>query len=133
MSTTAEAQTKVRDALDHARSAAQELHGALSDAVAMHSEAIKGNLEALPLKANTIADSIENSLDAQAATTKQAIREAVGYLKATAKYAAQALNSSGHEAERSIQRAIIDARASVQKISEAVAAKRTVESTKSHA
>ena len=50
MSATAEAHVNVKDALDHARAAAQELHGALSDAVAEHGEAITSDLEALPLR-----------------------------------------------------------------------------------
>ncbi len=130
MSTTAEAHAKVKDALCHARAAAQELHDALSDAVVKHGEVIRSDLEALPVKARAIADSIGSSLDAQATATKQTVGEAVTYLQATAGHAAQALNNSGHEAEHSFRHAILDARASVQKISEAVAAKRSAASTK---
>jgi hypothetical protein len=53
----------------------------------------------------------------------------VTYLEATATHAAEALKSSGHAAETSIQQAIADARASTQKISEGVAAKRSASST----
>jgi len=129
MSATAEAHTKVSDALDHARTAAQELHGALSDAVAEHGRAVEVDLEALPLKAEAIAKSIGTSLDAQAAATKQTVGEAVAYLEATAVHTTQALKRSGHAAEQSIREAIGDARAAVQKISEAVAAKRSAAST----
>ncbi len=129
MSATAEAHVNVKDALDHARAAAQELHGALSDAVAEHGEAITSDLEALPLKAEAIADSIRTSLDAQAAATKLNLGEAVAYLGATATHTTQALKCSGHAAEQSIRQAIGNARAAVQSISEAVAAKRSAAST----
>ena len=129
MSATAEAHTKVRDALDHARAAAQELHGALSDAVAERGRAMEGDLEALPVKAEAIAKSIGASLDARAAATRQAVGEAVAYLEATAVHTTQAIRRSGHAAEQSIREAVGDARAAVQKISEAVAAKRSAAST----
>jgi hypothetical protein len=132
MSTTANARPKtedshsrVKDALDDVRSAAQELHGALSDAVAKRGGAIKGDLESVPLKAKAIADSIGSSLVAQDAATKRSLGEAVTYLEATAAHAADALKNSGHAAVTSVQQAIADARASAQKISEAVAAKRS--------
>jgi hypothetical protein len=128
-STTAAPHTRVKDALDHARAAAQELHGALSDAAAKRGGAIKADLEAIPLKARAIADSLKASLDAQNAATKKSLREAVTYLEATATHAADALKSSGHAAETSVQQAIADARASAQKISEGVAAKRSASST----
>jgi hypothetical protein len=124
MSMSDDANVKVKDALDHARAAAQELHGALTDAVAKHGGAIKDDLEALPLKAKAISDSIGHSLDTQNVVTKQAVAEAVTYLDATAAHIAQALKSSGQAADGLIRSAIFDARASVQKISEAVAAKR---------
>ena len=62
-STTAAPHTRVKDALDHARAAAQELHGALSDAAAKRGGAIKADLEAIPHKARAIADSLKASLD----------------------------------------------------------------------
>ena len=129
MPTTAEAQTKIKDALDHGRAAAQELHGALSDAVGIGSKAMKSDLEALAHKATAIADSIGSSLEAQADATKTGIGEAVAYLQGAAQHTAQAVKSSGHDAERSIRQAIGDARAALQKISEAVAEKRSAAPT----
>jgi hypothetical protein len=130
MSNTAEAHSmagapKVKDALDHARAAAQELHGALSDAAAKRGGAIKGDLESIPIEARAIAESIGSSLGAQNAAAKHSLAEAATYLQATAAHATEALKSSGRAAETSIWNAITDARASVQKISEAVAAKRS--------
>ncbi|WP_298166433.1 hypothetical protein [Novosphingobium sp.] len=121
--------TKIKDALDHGRAAAQELHSALSDAVRNGGETIKGDLEGLVLEAKAIAVSMGGSLEAQSAAAKKAIDEAVVSLEATATHTAQATKSSGHDAERSIQQAISDARGAVQKISEAVAEKRSAAST----
>jgi hypothetical protein len=116
---------QVRDALDHARASAQELHGALTDAVTRHGGVIRDELAALPMKARAIADSLGHSLETQNVVTKQSIDEAVTYLDATQTHIAEALKSSGQAAESLIQRAIVDARESVQKISEAVAARRS--------
>ena len=96
MATQTEARTEVDAALDHARAAAQDLHAALTDAVAKQGGAIKTTMG-----------------------------EAVTYLEATATRIAEALQASGHAAEVAIQQAVVDARASVQSISEAVAALRS--------
>jgi len=138
MSMTAEPRLKsvapkptVKDALDHARAAAQELHGALSDAAAKRGGAIKADLEVIPAKARAIVESLGHSLVVQNAAAKKSLGEAVTYLEATGKHAGEALRSSGHAAENAVQRAISDARASVQKISEAVAARRAAAATPS--
>ena len=115
-----------KDALDHARAAAQELHGALSDAAAKRGGAIKADIEALPVKAEALATSIRTSVDAQNAATSKSLSLAVTYLGATGAHIAEALKGSGQAAANSIQRAIADARSSVQTITEAVAAKRAV-------
>ena len=120
---------RIKVALDHARAAAQELHGALSDAVAKRGGAIKGDLESVPLKAKAVVDSIGKSMSAQNAAAKQSLGEATNYPQATAAHATEALKSSGRAAETSIQKALTDARTSVQKISEAVAAKRSAAPT----
>ena len=61
MRTTTEADVKVKHALDHARSAAQVLHGAPSDAAAQHGVIIRNDLDALILKAKAIAASPNRS------------------------------------------------------------------------
>ena len=125
MSHTAESPTRVKDALDNARVAAQDLHRALSDAAGKSGGAVRADLEAVPPKVKAIAASIAASLDAQNAAAKTSLGEAATYLEATGAHIADALNSSGHAALTSIQHAVADARASVQKISEAVAEKRS--------
>lgn len=118
--------TRVKEALDHVRAAAQELHGALTDTAAKRGGAVKADLEAIPGKAKAIAESISALIGEQSAAAKKLLGEAVTFLDAAGTEVAEALKSSGRGAETAVQRAIMDARASVQKISEAVAAKRSV-------
>src|SRR5712672_1369497 len=92
--------------LDRVRAAAQELHGAISDAAAKRSGAVKSDLEAVGQKAKAVTD-----------------------LEAVQKHAAEAVKNSGPAFQASIRQTLADARASVQKVSEAVAAKRSAEST----
>ena len=125
MATQTGALTEVSVALDHARAAAQDLHAALTDAVARRGGAIKEDLDALPAKARAIVDSISRSAATQNDVTKKAVGEAVTYLEATATQIAVALQASGHAAEVAVKQAVVDARASVQSISEAVAAHRS--------
>jgi len=51
------------------------------------------------------------------------------HLEATQKHAAAGVKSSGHSLQNSINQVLADARASVQQISEAIAARRSAKST----
>jgi hypothetical protein len=121
---------KVKDALDQLRADTQELHGKISDAAAKRGGAIKADLEAVSQKAKAVRESVKGSIGAQHEATKKHLAEAVTHLEATQKHAAEALKSSGQAFQTSVGHALADARASVQKVSEAVAAKRSAESTK---
>jgi hypothetical protein len=116
--------------LDQVRAAAQQLHAAISDAAAKKGGAIKSDLEAVGQKAKSVTDSVKASIGAQNEVTKKRLTEAVTNLEAVQKHAAEGLKSSGQTFQASIRQTLADARASVQKISEAVAAKRSAESTK---
>jgi uncharacterized protein YqgV (UPF0045/DUF77 family) len=123
--------TKVKDAVDHVRAATQELHKAISDAAAKRGGAAKADLEAVPQMAKAAIDSIKGSVAAQNGATKKQMAEAVTYLEATGKHAAEGVKSSGKAFQTAVRQTIADARAAVQKVSEAVAAKRTAEATQS--
>jgi hypothetical protein len=64
-------------------------------------------------------------MSAQNEATKKALTEAVAHLEATQKHVGESLKTSGQAFQTSIKQAIADARASAQKVSEAVAAKRS--------
>jgi fructose-specific phosphotransferase system component IIB len=120
---------KVKDALDDVRAAAQQLHGAISDAAAKRSDAIKADFQAIPLKAKAVTDSIKGSLGAQNEATKKRLTEAMTYLEATQKSADESVKNKGQAFQTSVTQTLTNARAAVEKITEAVAAKRSSAST----
>jgi ElaB/YqjD/DUF883 family membrane-anchored ribosome-binding protein len=120
------------DALDRIRAAVQELHRAISDAVAKRGEAMKVELHSIPDKAKAALTSVKESLGAQDEATKKHLMEAITYLEGTQKHMAESAKTSGHAFETSIRKAVSDAYAATQKVSAAVAAKRTAEHTHSH-
>jgi len=123
--------TEVKDAVDQVRSATQQLYKAISDAAAKRGGAVKADLQAVPQMAKAAVDSIKGSMPAQNEAAKKRLAEAVTYLEATGKHAADGVKSSGKDFQTAVRQTIADARAAVQKVSEAVAANRTAESTQS--
>jgi hypothetical protein len=124
---------KVKDTLGHIRAAAQELHGAISDATAKRGGAIKADFEVVSQKAKAVAESIvKGSMGVQDEAVKKLLAEAVTHLEATQKNASESLKSSGQAYQKAVRQTLADGRASVQKVSEAVAAVRTAESTHTH-
>jgi uncharacterized protein YqgV (UPF0045/DUF77 family) len=122
--------TNVKDALDHIRAATQELHGAISDAMAKRGGATKADLEALAQKAKAVTESAKGSISTQHDAAKKHLADGVTKLEAMQKHVSEGLKSSGQAFQTSIQKALADARASAQKVSEAVAAKRSAISAK---
>ena len=120
--------TKVNQALDHVRAAAQELHGAISDAAAKQGGATKADLEAFAQKTKSVAQSLKNSIGAEQGAVKKALTEAASVLDTSQKKAADGMKASGQAFQSSIREAVCGARASVQKISEAIAAARSASS-----
>ena len=123
--------TQVKGAVDQVRSATQQLHNAISDAAAKRGGAVKADLQAVPQMAKAAVDSIKGSMTTQNEAAKKRLAEAVTYLEATGKHAADGAKSSGKEFQTAVRQTIADARAAAQKVSEAVAANRTAESTQS--
>ena len=123
--------TKINDALNHVRAATQELHGAISDAVAKRGGAMKADFEVIPQKAKAVAESLRGSMGTQNEAARKNATAAIKYLEATQKSIDDALRSSGRAFQTSIRQGLADARAAAQKVSEAVAATRSTESAKS--
>src|SRR5271169_2897773 len=107
--------TNVKESLDHVRSATQELHGAISDAVAKRGGATKADLEALAQKAKAVTESAKSSIGTQNEAAKKHLADAVTHLEATQKHVAESLKSSGQALQTSAQKVLADARASAQK------------------
>lgn len=81
-------------------------------------------------KAKAAAESAKGSISTQHDAAKKHLADAVTHLEATQKHVGESLKSSGQAFQTSIQKALADARASAQKVSEAVAAKRSAISAK---
>lgn len=120
----------VKTAIDHVRAAAQELHGAISDAMIKRGGATKADLESFGQKIKSVTDSAKSTLNSQNATVKKHMSDAVAALEATQKRVNDGLKASGEKFQTSVRQALAGAHASVQKISEAVAAQRSAASTK---
>ena len=118
----------VKTALDNVRASAQELHGAISDAMTKRSGATKADLQSFAQKIKTVTDSAKNTLNTQNATVKKKMNDAVTQLETTQQHINDGLKASGDKVQTSVRQALTDARASVQKISEAVAAQRSASS-----
>jgi len=121
--------TQVKDAVDHVRASAQELYKAISDAAAKRGGAAKADLEAVPTKAKAAIDSIKGSMATQNAAAKKHLDDAVTSFEAMRKHAADGVKTTGKEFQTAVRQTITDARAAVQQVSEAVAAKRTAAAT----
>ncbi len=122
--------TKVKDALDRVRASMQELHAAISDAAAKQGAATKADLEAFAQKAKTAAEFVKRSMDAQNETAKKHLKEAVTHLEAAQKHVNEGLKSTGQAMQTSIRQTAAEARAAMEKVSEAIAAKGSAEPAK---
>ena len=121
---------KVKDALDNVRAAAQQLHAAIGDAAAKRNEATKADFQAIPLKTKAVMDSIKGSIGAQNEVAKKHLSEALTHLEATKEHADQSLKNTGQAFQTSVTQTLADARAAVEKVTEAVAAKRSAQTHK---
>jgi hypothetical protein len=117
--------TKVKDTIDHLRSSAQELHKSISDAAAKRSGATKADLAALSEKAKTVVQSAKASSKAAQGKVAKQLTDAVSHLEATQANLSQSAKATGTAFETAVKKVLAEARASVQKISEAVAEKRS--------
>jgi hypothetical protein len=117
--------TQINEALNHVRAAAQELHGAINAAAAKQAGATKADLETFAQKTKTVAQSLKSSINAQQGAARKALTEAATELETAQKHAAEGLKVSGQAFQDHVKEAVGNARASVQKISDAVAAARS--------
>ena len=120
--------TSMNTDLDGIRAAAQELHGKISDAAAKSSGAVKADLEAAGQKAKSVTASIKASVSAQNQAAQTDLKAAVAYLEEVQKHASEGLKNTGPAFQAAVRQTLADARASVQKVSEAVAATRSANS-----
>jgi gas vesicle protein len=123
-------ETKVKDAIDNLRSAAQDLHKQITDAAAKKSGATKADLTALTEKAKSLVQSAKASINTQQGNVAKHLTDAVKHLEATQANLSDSLKATGTAVDTSVKKVLAEARASAQKLSEAVADKRAANSTK---
>ena len=116
---------KVKDAIDHLRSDAQELHKSISDAAAKRNGATKAEIAALGEKAKAVAQSAKAAIDAEQGNAAKHLTDAVNHLEATQAHLSESMKATGAAFDTSVKKVLMEARASVQNISEAVAERRT--------
>jgi hypothetical protein len=124
--------SKRDDSLDRVRASAQELHRAITDATAKCGDAMKETMESILPKAKAVTGSVKELLALESGEVKKHLAEAVSHLEAMQKHVAESLKTKGNELQASVRHAVLDAHAAVQKVSDALAAKRTAESTHAH-
>ena len=121
----------VKDALDHVRTATQDLHRALSETLAKRSTATKTEVEGVIKKAKAAAESAKAAMqireEAAHASVKQQLTQTIDQLDSAQKHAADSLKSTGEGFQASLSKALADARAAVQNTTEAIAARRSEE------
>jgi hypothetical protein len=117
--------TEVKDAIDHLRSSTQELHKAISDDGAKRSGATKADIAALTEKAKTVAQSAKASINAERGKVAKQLTDAVSHLEVTQAGLSPSAKATGTAFDAAVKKVLAEARASAQKISEAVAEKRS--------
>jgi hypothetical protein len=124
------AEAKVKDAIDNMRSAAQDLHKQIIDAAAKKSGATKADIAALTEKAKSLAKSVRASIDTQQGNVAEHLNDAIKHLEATQANLSDSLKATGAGFDTSVKKVLAEARASVQRLSEAVAERRAANSAK---
>ncbi|HUL94066.1 MAG TPA: hypothetical protein VLV56_17150 [Burkholderiales bacterium] len=122
-------ETKVKDALDHFRASTQELHAAISDAAAKRGGAMRADLEVAAAKARAVAESIRGSMAGQDEAARKHLAAAIESLAAVQQDAHEGMKNAGREFEAAVRQIVAGARDSARQVSEAVAAKRSAESS----
>ncbi len=124
----------VSDALNHVRTATQELHRAISDSLAKRTTATKAEVEGVIKKAKDAAESAKSAMNARQETAqaavKQQLAQAIERLDSAHKHVADSIKSSGEALQASLSKALADTRAAVQNTSEAIAARRSEQAGK---
>lgn len=136
-------ETAVQDTLEEVRTAVQELHKAISSTLAKRGNATKAEVEGVIKKAKDATESAKSAMSSRHEAAKQQLAEVVAKLEAAQGHAAESLKSSGEAVRKAgpaigaaalgatgLIMALAVVRDSAQKISEAIAARRSEHAAK---
>ena len=126
----AQTQSKTQEALIQARAAAQELHGALSDAASKARGAVTADLEAVEQKTRALMETLKSSASVQDEKARKHLKEALANLEAAQNHAMKGAKSVGQVLQDSVRKTLAEARNTAQHISEALAEERSASAPK---
>lgn len=118
-----------KDPIADIRVAAQELHGAISDAAAKSGQAIKDHLQSIGPTVRSLVTSVKAELGTQTDVAKHHLAEAVRNLESAEAQIATSVKATGEALQTATRQALADSRNAVQKISEVVATTRSAQAT----
>ncbi|MGP6159889.1 MAG: hypothetical protein ACLPYS_20730 [Vulcanimicrobiaceae bacterium] len=118
----------VKDAVDKARSDARALQQKIEANTAKNQAALRADLESASTHAHQLAASVKTLAEGQRADAKQHLSNAAARLEDAATRAKTAASATELELKKANQAALDRARAAVQNLSHAVAAKRATAS-----
>lgn len=114
----------VKDALDRARSEAQDLHKNIAASMTKNDAAIRASLADIATHAQSLGASVKAAASEQRADAKQHLDHAASALGDTAKHAKAVAAAADGDIKREAGAALTRSRQAIQNLTEAVAAKR---------
>jgi hypothetical protein len=117
--------TKIKDALDHARSEAQELHKQVEANTARDHAALKADLVKAGAKAQQLANSLKSAVDGQRSDAAQHIKDATKQLEDAAKHTHDVADASASQLKDHNKALLSKIHSAAQSLSHAVASTRS--------
>ena len=114
-----------QDALDRARSEAQDLHKKLEASTAKDHAALRADVEHAAAQAKNVAESLKAVGEGQRADAKQHVQDAIAHLEDAAKHVRDVAGASEAELEKTNLAILEKTRKALQSLSEAVASQRS--------
>ena len=119
----------VSDAIDKARSDAQDLHKKILDATAKDQTAMKADFASASADAQQVAASLKAATAGQQPQTKQYLNDAAARMQDAASHAKQAAAAAAPELGKAKARVIADVTTGLNNVSYAIASKRSTQGT----
>lgn len=122
--------SKIKDALDHARSEAQDLHKNIEASTAKDHAALRAEIQSTAARAQQLAGSLKTVVDGQRSDAKQHIKDAIAQLDDAAKHAGDVASASAAQLKELNAAMLAKVRDAVQSLSHAVASQRSTTAAK---
>lgn len=115
----------VKDALEQARGAAQDLHKKIDESTGKSQAELRADLQNVAAQARELGNSLKAIAEGQKADAKQHVEHAASSFEDAAKHAETAASATGGDIKRAAQATLSRTRDAAESLSEAVAAKRS--------